>query len=447
MTKNKHFKGLVRARMEKTGESYTTARRNLLSDLDPPQTYLSTHFPGNVPAVSALRSLLGAKGVMAPHNDRDLSEAMVFGMSGGIGAGVLSFRYEKEDFSSLFLAGRHHWQDDAHYLTTALGRLGLEFEQSTTGGTRTARQNLDQALASGGPVIAWVDMALLPYRGMPSGWEGGGYHVVTVLALEESASGVQSVILSDLADEPITIDRDQFEKARSRIKKFKHRLLWLTDAAAPEIDLRSAIAGGLQACCDGLFHSKQMYFRLDAFQALGNRMTGAGGDKSWDRVFPRGKHLWTAMTWLYDCIEHYGTGGGLCRPLFGLFLEEAGKALNEPELIDVGETYKKIGSKWSELAKAALPGEGEFAEARRLYDEKASLFLSNGPDGERNYREIWEALEQLSTRVHGDFPLTEAESQELRSDLSERVLAIYEAEKRALDRLVEWIGESTGHVR
>jgi hypothetical protein len=38
MTKQRSFKSLVRARMAKTGESYTTARRHLLAKVEPAPT-------------------------------------------------------------------------------------------------------------------------------------------------------------------------------------------------------------------------------------------------------------------------------------------------------------------------------------------------------------------------------------------------------------------------
>ena len=75
--------------------------------------------PGSNPATTALRSLLAHHGVVAPHSGRPFSEAMLLGIAGGIGAGVFTFHYANEGFSSFFLAGRHLWQDDLAFL----GRL------------------------------------------------------------------------------------------------------------------------------------------------------------------------------------------------------------------------------------------------------------------------------------------------------------------------------------
>ena len=115
MTKQKHLKDHIRARMQKTGERYTVARRHILAKATPvtttgPERF---HYPGNVPGTTALRVLLSAASLRSSNDAEQLSEAMIFGIAGGVGAGVFSFRYEKEDFSSFFIAGRHL----CHYLT------------------------------------------------------------------------------------------------------------------------------------------------------------------------------------------------------------------------------------------------------------------------------------------------------------------------------------------
>lgn len=72
MTKQKHFKQLVRARMQKTGESYSAARRHVIQKATP-QYADYVHLPGNNPGTNALRVLL------ANHGADNMSEAMVFG--------------------------------------------------------------------------------------------------------------------------------------------------------------------------------------------------------------------------------------------------------------------------------------------------------------------------------------------------------------------------------
>jgi hypothetical protein len=92
MTSHEYLKQLVRARMTKTGESYATARRHVLRQAAQPSAdpVNQWHFPGNVPATTALRVLLAHAGVRSPHGGAPFSEAMLFGIAGGIGIGVFS---------------------------------------------------------------------------------------------------------------------------------------------------------------------------------------------------------------------------------------------------------------------------------------------------------------------------------------------------------------------
>src|SRR5688500_11428829 len=100
MTRQKHLKALVRARMEKTGESYASARRQIVtqvsSQTSSTQEQFPRHLPGSIPAATGLRVLLANAGIRAPHTRQPLTEAMVFGIAGGIGAGVFAFHYAKE---------------------------------------------------------------------------------------------------------------------------------------------------------------------------------------------------------------------------------------------------------------------------------------------------------------------------------------------------------------
>src|SRR3989442_1556648 len=110
MTAHKHFKQLVRARMDKTGESYATARRQIIGHGEKDST-IPWHFAGNIPATTALRCLLTHAGIHDPKTKKPFTEAMLFGIAGGIGIGMFSFYYEKADFASFFVAGRHLWHD------------------------------------------------------------------------------------------------------------------------------------------------------------------------------------------------------------------------------------------------------------------------------------------------------------------------------------------------
>jgi hypothetical protein len=142
---------------------------------------------------------------------------------------------------------------------------------------------------------------------------------------------------------------------------------------------------------------------------------------------------------VYDFIEHHGTGGGLCRPIFADFLTEAAETLGERALASLAQRYAQSGQDWSELADAALPEVPLLRETKDLQVRKAELLHSGGADAVEEMRTIWKRLGELEKQAGQQFPLSEAACAELRSDLQKRILALYEAERAAHAALAEAI--------
>jgi hypothetical protein len=422
--------------MQKTGERYATARRQLIQQTQtaPQNPATRGHFPGNVPATTALRILLTHHGVRAPHTGEPFSEAMLFGLAGGIGIGVFSFFYARENFASFFIAGRHQWHDDEAYLKEALARLGCQTVVQESGGLKAAEQQL-RTLLKDGPCVAWVDMASLPHRAMPALWSGGGYHVVVVYAINE-ADG--TALIGDLTDAPISIPLADLAQARARIKKQKNRLLAVRATAALP-PLAELVQAGLQRCHHVLLHptlpGMKSNGKLEALRTWAQRLHGSKDKDSWERIFQPGANLWRGLSSIYQFIEHYGTGGGLCRPLFAEFLQEAAAALGQPALATLGEQYAELGRQWSALAEAALPDDVPLMrEAKELYVRHAELLHDGAPADD--VRAGWQQQDALQRRAKEQFPLTVEECAALRAQLQTRVRALYEGEVAAQAALV-----------
>lgn len=436
MTARKHLKSLVRDRMAKTGERFAAARRQVIAQVameeSKAQTAGSTgwHYPGVVAASTALRIVLTAAGIRNPATGKPFSEAMVFGIAGGIGAGLFTFQYG--EFSSFYVAGRHLWQDDQAYFKNACARFGVTPTVRESSGVKPAAGHLTDALESG-PAVAWVDMTLLPHRGVPKQYSGGGYHVVSVYSQDDD-----TVLIGDLTDEPIVVSRADFAAARERIKKQKNRLLSVT-ADKKQPPLSELVKAGIRACCDGMVKQRMKNFKLDSFAEWADRMHGHKGKESWDKLFPRDK-LWRGLTSIHEYVEHYGTGGGLMRPLFAEFLTEAGKSTGNAKLGDLGTEYAAIGQAWSDLADAALPSEvPAFKKAKELFAQRTEVIAAGKSADEASA--VWKQIEQLRGCMDGsggaEFPLTEVEAAELRKSLQSRILAIHSRETAALAKLSE----------
>ena len=410
MTRKSGFKRLVRERMARTGERYTTARRQLLGGriANDDASGIRPDVHGINAATTAFRILLGSAGVR-------LSEGELLLAGGGIGIGVFSFHYP--EFSSLFIAGRHLWHDDLAYLQGLGERLAVPLEIRETGSRKQAEKTLFEMLEKG-PVIAFVDLATLGHRG---GVEA--YYVVTVL---EANEGQGTALIADLADRPIEVRLETLAEARARHRKFKNRLVRI-DEPQGEPPISAAVDAGLEACAQGLVSSPMKgagsNFTLESLDLLSKRMRSEGKE-SWAQQFPPGPRLWTALSSLYEYIEHYGSGGGLLRPFFAESLAGSGS-----EAASVAPAYASLGERWSALARTALdPTVFEFAELARLIDESYGFFDASADDAAEELESLRENRRSL---VRGDFPLSPADARRHIERLAEAVEELAAGEKQA----------------
>ena len=189
MTEQKTFKRRVRERMEKTGESYTSARAALVG-AEPPGVY---------PDTSALRFALAEAGT-------EISEALALIIAGGAGAASHELPLRpREDFTHFHLSGWNPFQSD---IVAAVERLQLHADIHETSGAKTAAKALRERLETG-IQIAWVE----------------DYTVLAVVALDEDRARVYDRTLT-------TVSTDELAERRARVRKQRHRLLAITPGTA-----------------------------------------------------------------------------------------------------------------------------------------------------------------------------------------------------------------------
>jgi hypothetical protein len=357
MPADKDFKRLVRARMGRTGESYTTARSHLRPDSDPGRP---DRFRGRHPDTAALTRLLAAIGVTDPAGGRPLSEAMVLGIAGGIGFAYFVFEYE--DLTTLYLGGRInpyvHKRDAAE---AALTRLGVPFQVRRTSGPAAAERHLRTALDQGRPVVATVDGAWLRSGGVPPELPGMTPQDVLV----ELRDG--EPVLWDLAPEPVPVTWAELAEARAGVGSAKHRLVVagapadLGDGAGrstSEVDLPGAVAAGIADTWAGMLDPPMRNFGVPGLAKWADLLTAPRDPKGWPRLLAAPGRQRQLLTWLYDWVETAGTGGGFFRLLYAEFLEEAAGPLGRPGLTTLAGTYRELAAAWTALAETARDAAG-----------------------------------------------------------------------------------------
>jgi hypothetical protein len=431
MTTHKHLKERIRARMARTGESYTTARRHVLNALPPAEYQL---LGGIHPDTHAIAGVLANRGLLAPHSGQPLSEAMVLGVGGGLGAGYILWEFKAHDQRSPVFGFRNSWQYPDRWAKKTCRRLGVPAAVHETGSTRKADDELRAAVGQGVPAIAWADQQLLGYRHLPAWLEGYGGPPVTIYGIDDDAG---TALVDDRNRAPLTVPLDALAAARARVGSYKHRLLVL-DAPAAELDadgLRAAVRDGLAEQVEHLSQRSDS-FSLPAFRKWARLLTDTRNAKAWPKVFADRVSLFDACLSVYENLEPAaGWDGGNLRGLYAEFLDEAAGLLDTPALGKAAAAYREAAARWDEVAAVALPADHDpFAEARRLVD-RLQAQVERGDAGRREAASTAGRLWALRDRWRPEFPGDDQAVDALLVGLAAAVGAACDAEEAALAAL------------
>jgi hypothetical protein len=422
MPNDKDFKRLVRARMGKTGESYTTARSQLRPDPGPGR---AGPLRGRHPDTAALTRLLAALGVTDPATGRPLGEATVLGVSGGIGFAYFVFEYEEG--TTLYLGGRiNSYVQKQDATEAALTRLGVPFQARRTSGPATAERQLRAALDQGRPVVATVDVARLRYRAVPD-WLCG---MTPQDVLVELAGG--EPLLWDLAPEPFPVTWAELAEARAGVRSARHRLVVAEPPDGP-VDLAGAAAAGIADTWAGMLEPPMRNFGVPGLAKWAELLTAPRDPKGWPRLLDAPGRQFQLLTWLYDWVETAGTGGGFFRAMYAEFLDEAAGTLGRPELAALAADVRELDTAWTALAEAAVAagGDGPLARAAALLERRRRLVEEQGAAAAAEVAAVQAELAALAGAAADPQPLDPAARSGLLAGLADRVRELAAAEEEA----------------
>ncbi len=184
MTSQKHLKAAVRARMARTGERYTAARRHLVGEVvgevvgEPAGAVpgYRTFGGGRHHDSALLTHVLAAAGVTAAHDGEPLDEPMVAGLAGGIGFMYFSFSYVGH-VPTMTIVPRIHPRP---FLLGALERAGVPHRVAQTTSAAKAARDLDAALDAGRTPVCTVDRSGLGHQVWADSFPGAEPYDVAV---------------------------------------------------------------------------------------------------------------------------------------------------------------------------------------------------------------------------------------------------------------------------
>ncbi|HYF96232.1 MAG TPA: DUF4872 domain-containing protein [Symbiobacteriaceae bacterium] len=362
---------------------------------------------------------LAYMGATAPHTGEPYSEAMLFGLSRGIGCMYFAFEFEGQE--PYFFFSPRQVKVGGDMVADLCRRIGVSAHVLQTADRPEALTYLQRSLEEGVPVIIWADRPRLPWGWAPA---PAGPWMAPVLVYGLDQEGMAHV--ADRARVPLTCPVDELAAAWGAQANAIHKAVTLRVAPEP-FDPGAAVADAIRSCVDGFLSAPNAHFGLAALLKWADAVTDMDDRKGWPALFKDERLLYTNLVRAFMYIELEGTGGGAARPLYADFLEEAADVLNRPELRRAADRYRECGMLWTRLARTFLPD--RFRTTREVLMQREARFRGAGLPGAEEGRR----LDELAGQV--DLP----DPAGLRAEVRRMLLEVHRAEQDAVLALSESI--------
>jgi hypothetical protein len=403
MTRQKNLKALIRARMARTGESYTTARRHITTPSTPASSTRGVH-----PDTAALANVFAAHG----HSH---DEALLFVLGGG--AGFLSMVFEYAGHPPMYTAVMRRWSMSNVFGQRVVERAGVGATIQQTGGAKTAARHLDAALESGQPCICVADIAVLPWHGLPGMWKGAAPQLVGVHGRDGDALDVDD-------HGRRRIDPERFAEARAAHRKSKHALFRL-EATLDEDALQTGLRAGLRDYAEGMLDPQMGHFRnafgIRGIRALAEQLRDTRTRKGLPQRFDA--HRARLLGRLYESVRQDWSGPGGLR---GLHADGLGQAQTRLGIALPVECVREAGIAWEAFATAAVQGDPQLEALRAAIDARVDgLWSGLGTDA------ILERRATVDAAMRADLGWETARWHAHLAQLADRLDALIGLEERA----------------
>jgi hypothetical protein len=393
-----------------------------------------TQLSGRHWETGSIHNALALQGIKAPHTGMPYSEALLLGISGGIAFGYFTFEY-KGYLPHVALLTRNTFDP----FPTILERLRIAQDIQQTNKAEIAEKNLRNALDGGMYPVLWADQFSLPYNCLPADEPMWG--MMPILALETDG---KSVTVADRSSQAFHLSAAELTKARGRVKDDKYRLITL-DAPQPA-KLAGAVHKGICQAIS-LFTEKPPRgghdnFGFAAYEKLAEMLVNTRNKQSWERFFAPGIRMYHALAGspvqpgAYHWVNTWGAADGAERGLYAEFLLEAAQILKRPSLKDAADKFRESHKFWLAFADGLLPDDIPLlGESKRLIQKKHDLFINKGETALPERKQINSRLQELLAQSENDFPLSNAQSADLRANLRDILLKIKSVEAEAVELL------------
>ncbi|MDA8126703.1 MAG: BtrH N-terminal domain-containing protein [Deltaproteobacteria bacterium] len=305
----------------------------------------------------------------------DLSEPMVFGITGGLtfaylpfikmtGMPIISYRM----FPGAIIKG-------------AVKHLDTRFRMQRYRNREEGLAELQRLVDSGEMVGLQTSVYWLPYFPPEMRFQFNAHNLI-VYGREQD----EFLVSDPVFDHPVRIKAEDLQNARFAKGSLAPKgFLYYPVRVDPNIDLEKAIKKALKRTVHMMLYAPMPFIGVKGIHYMARKIEGlpARGDLRYARLL---------LAHIVRMQEEIGTGGGGFRFMYAAFLQEAGERLGSAALGEASQMMTEAGNLWRQFAlvsaracknKEAAPDLGEIVprlracadQERRVYETIKSLNL------------------------------------------------------------------------
>ncbi len=263
------------------------------------------------------------------HSGIEISEAMVFGISGSI-----FFAYINNPmlpFPSIALRNR-----PGKIYKNFSKHSNLPFIKKQYRKPAIAKDDLDRLLEKNTPAGVQVDFFYMDYVPEYIRAHFNGHFVIVVGKYENN------YLISD-AYTPVIAELDQDTLLTARFTKgpFKPKgLMIYRNGLTATIDWETAIVKGIKNAIFNMLQIPLPFLGVKGIRYFAKKLP------DWPKLARDEEHLSDEIMMINILLEERGTGGGGFRFMYAAFLQEAAKLINKPALDEIAEQMMLNGDEW-----------------------------------------------------------------------------------------------------
>jgi len=377
---------------------------------------------------AALKNILFNLGIESKFDNQPYTEEFLLGIGGGIRSSYFIFELKSGPFLAI---GARHLLESNNFVQDVCRRLKIPAVLKESTSKKLAFNDLTSSLEEGVPVLAWVDLASLPYYHYPAEMIKYFIHIVAVTGFDEKKD---KFIIDDRSKLPIKITAEVLGNSRCAISSLKNRLL-VPKPPLHNPNLKNAITDGIRQCCDGMLHPKLKNFGLESLKEWAQALISDNQRHSWKNIFRDTGDLYLALVNVFHFIES-ATDGSALRKMYSDFLLYSDNVLSQKSLKESAGQFYDTAELWNTLANTALSDSVKtFRETKELLRMRNNLYVEQGQKANSEIKKIMARIFQIKKEAAIEFPLNSGGILDLLNEMNRIILKIYNLEKTAVETL------------